>query len=296
MHCEFCGFANGDDDHRCLRCGRRTTGRVVAAPVAYSGNNALAIDPWLLPENQPSLNDTQELPLLRNPAAPSNLIAFPDIQRPAARTPAPAPPPSVSIPPSRPVAPQRKRAAGGRVDQSSLDFTPASVAQRRTLTNGIPASNHCQRPVATVAHRFSASVVDIAMIVLGFALFTGTVQGIGSLAGVPEILGAGHSLLLSLGVFFLVITSFYSIIWLVAQRETAGMRVAGLELVTFGNTPLDAPTRLKRIAATWLSIGAGGLGVIWAIADEEKLTWQDHISESFPTFREREQSFVRQTR
>src|SRR5579862_1091334 len=42
MHCKHCGFVNGEDDHRCLRCGRRLSGTVVAAPPGYSGANALA--------------------------------------------------------------------------------------------------------------------------------------------------------------------------------------------------------------------------------------------------------------
>src|ERR1700759_2657433 len=42
MYCKHCGFANGEDDHRCLRCGRRIAGVVIAAPPGYSGANALA--------------------------------------------------------------------------------------------------------------------------------------------------------------------------------------------------------------------------------------------------------------
>jgi hypothetical protein len=33
---------------------------------------------------------------------------------------------------------------------------------------------------------------------------------------------------------------------------------------------------------------------VWALADEETLTWQDHISKTFPTIRETAGSFVRQ--
>ena len=45
MHCKHCGFVNGEDDHRCLRCGRRMSGVVIAAPPGYSGANALAVAP-----------------------------------------------------------------------------------------------------------------------------------------------------------------------------------------------------------------------------------------------------------
>ena len=47
-----------------------------------------------------------------------------------------------------------------------------------------------------------------------------------------------------------------------------------------------APTfeqRFKRLVASILSLAAAGLGLLWALADEEKLTWHDHISRTFVT-------------
>src|SRR5579885_190908 len=44
MRCKFCGFGNGEDDHRCLRCGRRLAGLVIAAPSDYVGSAALSLD------------------------------------------------------------------------------------------------------------------------------------------------------------------------------------------------------------------------------------------------------------
>src|SRR4051812_5200859 len=200
MHCEFCGFANGDDDHRCLRCGRRTTGRAVAAPVI--GNTALAMDAW--PQE---LNDTQELPLLRsNSVQGQNVIPFAEIQRQAGRTAAPAPSAPVVTPPSRPVAPQKKKVARTPVQQGSLDFTPTAAAPKRTLTNGVPASNYCQRPVATVSHRFFASIVDLGLMLVGFVLFVSAMQLVGFVFSVPEMLGSGKPFLIAMGSIFLGVT------------------------------------------------------------------------------------------
>ena len=63
MHCKHCGFANGEDDHRCLRCGRRLSGVVIAAPPGYSGANALA-------QAVMAKGDTEEF-LTVNAASPS---------------------------------------------------------------------------------------------------------------------------------------------------------------------------------------------------------------------------------
>ena len=79
MRCKDCGFGNGEDDHRCLRCGRRLRGVVIAAPLANSGANALAASVIM------SNDDTTEFPpaqqtgpvqpaLLSNPGP--NVIPF----------------------------------------------------------------------------------------------------------------------------------------------------------------------------------------------------------------------------
>ncbi len=319
---------------------------VVAAPASFSGNNALALDSWVLANQAslqasldapPSVNPDTEPPLWRgqaseNEASPprstQKVIPFDQIPRPGLRVPpaaqfrsqqssqpqapasqvqAPASqplmatpqlaPPQVTPPAARPAPPQQRRKSQGAASgQASLDFTATTAPHPKTLTNGVPASNYCQRPVATVAHRFFAAVIDTAMILLGFFLFVAGAQLAGMAVGAPEILGSGTPFLIMLGSFLFGVTAFYGVIWMFAGRETAGMRVAGLELITFDNSPLDPTTRLIRIATTWLSIGSAGLGVIWAIADEEKLTWQDHISKSFPTFREGDNTLVKQHR
>src|SRR5450631_551044 len=66
MHCKHCGFVNGEDDHRCLRCGRRLSGVVIAAPPGYSGANALA--PAVMMSD-----DTDEFPpiVIAAPAQPT---------------------------------------------------------------------------------------------------------------------------------------------------------------------------------------------------------------------------------
>ena len=317
---------------------------VVAAPVSFSGNNALALDSWVLANQAslqaslnapPSVNPDTEPPLWRgqaseNEASPprstQKVIPFDQIPRPGLRVPPAAQfrsqpssqpqqpasqvqppasqpqmatpqlaPPQVTPPAVRPAPPQQRRKSQGAASgQASLDFTATTAPQPKTLTNGVPASNYCQRPVATVAHRFFAAVIDTAMILLGFFLFVAGAQLAGMAVGAPEILGSGTPFLIMLGSFLFAVTAFYGVIWMFAGRETAGMRVAGLELITFDNSPLDPTTRLIRIATTWLSIGSAGLGVIWAIADEEKLTWQDHISKSFPTSREGNNPLVKQ--
>ena len=163
--------------------------------------------------------------------------------------------------------PQQPRRA---TQQTALDFLSAPPAQR-TLRDEVPAQIDCEQAVAAPMHRFVASSIDAAFILIGFGLFVAISQLMGS------SFGTGKLFWVFVGACFALIAAFYGLIFAIAGRETAGMRSTDLQLVTFDGLPVEGRTRAVRLAATWLSFCSGGLGLIWALADEENLTWQDHI-------------------
>jgi hypothetical protein len=136
-------------------------------------------------------------------------------------------------------------------------------------------------------HRFVASSIDAAFILIGFGLFVAISQLMGS------GFGTGKLFWVFVGACFTLIAVFYGLIFAVAGRETAGMRSTDLQLITFDGLPVEGRTRAVRLAATWLSFCSGGLGLVWALADEENLTWQDHISKTFPAVRQGSAGAVR---
>jgi uncharacterized RDD family membrane protein YckC len=75
----------------------------------------------------------------------------------------------------------------------------------------------------------------------------------------------------------------YGAMWAVVGAETFGMRWAQLRLLNFDGFPPEPKQRALRFAASCLSYLTCGLGHLWALADEECLTWPDHISRTFPT-------------
>jgi uncharacterized RDD family membrane protein YckC len=324
MRCKYCGFANGDDDHRCLRCGRRTAGVVIAAPAGYSGANALAVapefDPYAPDLHPPDLHarmidesrrfepvqaDTAAQPALF--AAPGQkIIPFNQVHRQATGklmaeplraasvTTASVTTASVTmaIPPTtkagRSQTPQQRKVSTARGEQGSLDFLPLTQSAPRTLATDVPAQVYCEQPVATPTHRLIASAMDAAMIFIAFGVFAGAAELMGG------SFGEGRLFWIALAGSFTLISLFYGLIWAIAARETAGMRWTDLQLITFDGFPVEGRGRAARMAAGWLSFCSGGLGLLWALADEENLTWHDHISKTFPTVREVPQSFVRQ--
>lgn len=319
MRCKHCGFANGEDDHRCLRCGRRLSGVVIAAPPGYSGANALAqavmmkgdteefvpvkaAAPPVAPE-QPTLFTTQSpaAGLSQSARPPQNVIPFDRVLREAAnRMAGRAPENTTSAAPPAPATPPRVRKAAAappslqslRVQdaQGTLDFIPGAPVKGRKLKTDVDAQVFCDLPVATPTHRFVASTIDGAVILIGFGLLAVIFQLLGG------SFGSGRMLWMGMAGALALVTVLYGLIWAIAGRETAGMRFTDLQLITFDGFPLDSRSRALRFVSAWLSFCSGGLGLLWAVADEENLTWHDHISKTFPTIREVPRTFVKQRR
>ncbi len=68
-----------------------------------------------------------------------------------------------------------------------------------------------------------------------------------------------------------------------ADTDSIGMRWVGLRLLNFDGMQPNRAERLHRVATSLISTAAAGLGLVWALVDEEKLTWHDHMSRTFPS-------------
>ena len=80
-----------------------------------------------------------------------------------------------------------------------------------------------------------------------------------------------------------LLTLLYRSLWYLANGDSPGMRLTGLRLVDFDGRVPDREQRGMRQIASVLSVISAGLGLVWALVDEESLTWHDHISKTFPT-------------
>ena len=275
----------------------------MAAPPGYSGANALA--PALLMSDDTMSDSTNEFPpvgpgvatqptLFSTSQTPPNVIPFsrPKEMAAAAAVAAPAARPVAqpAAPAATPAPKPAARKSASSDAQGRLDFLPLAPVKSRRLKTDVEAQVFCDQPVATPTHRFVAASIDGAFIVFGFGLVLTLYEVLGGRLGEGKMFWEG------LGAVFALVSLFYGLIWAIAGRETAGMRLTDLQLITFDGFEVDARTRALRFATTWLSFCSGGLGLLWAVADEENLTWHDHISKTFPTIREVPKAFVRQRR
>jgi len=274
MDCRYCQTQNTDDDHRCRRCGRRLrmtapyTASAAAPVLQYetaarssaversSSRLETVAEPATAPAArkpityQPSLFSSRELPRV----VPFETIAPGVVE---------APPPRKTS-----VRARHRRIVPG---QQSLEFSPARSSR---LSDGVI---YCDAPVAIPMHRVMAAALDGSIILMALGLFV----LIFHLAGGHLVLGA-KTIPMFLGVVG-ALTFFYKLLWCMAGGDTAGMNWTRLRLVNFdGQTP-DRGQRLCRMASGFLSVMAAMIGLVWALVDEETLTWHDHISRTFPT-------------
>jgi len=198
------------------------------------------------------------------PSSTPKVIAIPTL------TPLRAAPPEERVTARRAATKSPRRTASNSQQQLDLQEQDESEAKPDNAL-------YCDARVALAAQRTFAAVADSAAVVVGSALFLGLAAW------------AGVDLAIRGNVFYLpaamtvVVALLYRGIWCLINRDTPGMRFAGLKLVDFdGRTP-RRDRRIIRQFAGVLSLLSAGVGLIWAVVDEENLTWHDHISQTFPT-------------
>ncbi|QNI37386.1 RDD family protein [Edaphobacter albus] len=74
---------------------------------------------------------------------------------------------------------------------------------------------------------------------------------------------------------------FYQMLFFTFSNSTPGMRYAHIGLCTFSDENPSRAAMRRRILSLALSSASLGLGVLWALLDEERLGWHDRISRMY---------------
>jgi uncharacterized RDD family membrane protein YckC len=184
--------------------------------------------------------------------------------------------------PAKPkAAPKRRQVTASYLPQQGvLEFVPLAAPQARKLATSVDARIFCEHPVASVSHRLFAALYDLGFVGMLVMTFLGVLylgcDGLASSFADPvsaTVLVAGAVL----------IGLVYHSLFLAGRGETPGMRFAGLQLVDFDGRHTTQEQLYMRVLGAFFSVLPAGLGLLWALVDEESLTWQDHISHTFPT-------------
>jgi uncharacterized RDD family membrane protein YckC len=138
------------------------------------------------------------------------------------------------------------------------------------------AVRYCDAPVATPIHRGAAAALDYAIVAIAVGILVVMLYTVA-----PELVTLAAAPYIGALAAFCAVA--YKLLWVLAETDSPGLRWAQIRTLNFDGLDPSRNERLARVLAGCLSVLAGGLGLIWAAADEETLSWHDHMSKTFLT-------------
>ncbi len=132
-------------------------------------------------------------------------------------------------------------------------------------------------PVATLAERRWAGLLDALFLSLTCAGFLGLFQSLGG-----QVLFEKMDAIVSFAVLYLFYAQYFFLFTTFAGA-TPGMQLRGLTIVRLDGTLPDTRQLLWRSFGYLLSAATLMLGFLWALWDEDRFTWQDRISQTYIT-------------
>ncbi len=274
MRCGHCSSDNAAEDLRCQLCGRRLTN---SGPmlVAESYGNAVVklevLENRLVAEDLRSRHPVQTR--LFPVQEPKRVIPFESVSAETAKVVRSTRQRNAKTrTKSRPDGPAK---LGGDLDdsrevQNALDFRDEHME-----THTVERVVYTNAPVAMPSHRAMAAAYDFAMIAMG----VGILIAIYYLGGVQ--FGLAKLDLSTYGVVAASVALLYKLLWALGDGDTPGMAAVNLRLINFDGYRPNREERLLRLLVGIVSFAALGVGLLWCLFDEEKLTWHDHITKTF---------------
>ncbi len=263
----------------------------VPQPSPQDADEALALDDEIAFRQEPvsvRLSD----PFTIEPPTPlaANLLEFPR-QLVATRKARPrlAEGPLAEEPPRNP----QLRIFEVQPEQVATTPTPFSVAPEwANIHLDAHVANHPHTTIEAAAHapsvnlpvpqtapfklRVMAVTVDLVLIASAFLGFVAIA------AHIAQEFPTGIPAAIITGVVLLCLYALYQALFFTLSEQTPGMRYARLGFCTLED---DNPTRSairRRFFALGVALCPIGLGVFWAIFDEDRLGWHDRISRMYP--------------
>jgi uncharacterized RDD family membrane protein YckC len=156
--------------------------------------------------------------------------------------------------------------------ESSAPLADISVAPEEEQP---PLEFELPLQVAAMTRRVIAGLLDAFIVAAGAAVFV----TIALKTGVPAPHDkTGFLVAIAIPCLF---WALYEYLFLVYAGTTPGMRLTRLQVVTFDGDRLRRRCRRARALALVLSGLALGLGLIWALLDEDTLCWHDRITRTY---------------
>jgi uncharacterized RDD family membrane protein YckC len=132
-------------------------------------------------------------------------------------------------------------------------------------------------PVASLSERLYAGLCDAAFLVLAFGGFLVLFTSLGGRFSFGKLDAAVYA-----AAFFLLFAQYFAL-FTVFGGATPGMCLCRLRVVRFDGGDPGPAQLLLRSFGYLVSAGTLFLGFLWSLWDEDHLTWQDRISQTYNT-------------
>ncbi|GAC1621211.1 MAG: hypothetical protein PVS2B2_11680 [Candidatus Acidiferrum sp.] len=175
------------------------------------------------------------------------------------------------------------------IDVSLPPEVEDTTAPDQPLPEAPGGASRLQR-AASLDDRRIAALIDAACLLFAYGAFLALFGSLGGQLTVSKISAAVY-----LATFAFVYVQYFGL-FTIFGGTTPGMMMRGLQIINFSGE-LPTPRQLSmRTAGYLLSAGAFFLGFLWAMWDEDELTWHDRLSHTYlspvETFAEMETSPV----
>lgn len=148
--------------------------------------------------------------------------------------------------------------------------------------------------VASIDDRRLAALIDTACLLFAYGGFLALFSAVGGQFTLSKLSAA-----VCVATFSIVYLQYFAL-FTIFGGTTPGMMLRGLHVVSFSGEPPTPRQMLLRSAGYVLSAGTFFLGFLWAMWDEDALTWHDRLSHTYlssaETFADIETTSVAHTR
>jgi uncharacterized RDD family membrane protein YckC len=130
-------------------------------------------------------------------------------------------------------------------------------------------------PVASIDERKRAAIIDATCLAFAYGGFLALFGSLGGHFTISKLSGA-----ICFFTFAFVYIQYFGL-FTIFGGTTPGMMVRGLHVASFTGEAPSARQFFLRAAGYMLSAGAFFLGFLWALWDEDALTWHDRLSRTY---------------
>ena len=162
----------------------------------------------------------------------------------------------------------------GMVIDVSLEPDAENHAQSQ-LTSEQTNSQPGLYPVASIDDRRLAAIIDLCCLLFAYGGFLVLFGSLGGHFTLSKLSAAVYT------TTFAIVYLQYFALFTIFGGTTPGMMMRGLQVASFSGEPPTPKQMLLRSAGYLLSAGTFFLGFLWAMWDEDELTWHDRLSRTY---------------